>query len=76
MLAYLMKKQGLSLIEAFRVVKARRDKIYPNNGFLQQLKQWEKGLTAKKEGAARPQSNNHKERLLTEGSKEEYKANK
>lgn len=43
-IAYLMKKQGMSYQEAFLYLKERRTSIYPNPGFAQQLKEYEKML--------------------------------
>jgi len=43
-IAYLMKKQGLPLLEAYRYVKERREVIQPNVGFMKQLKEFETTL--------------------------------
>ncbi|EFA03077.1 dual specificity protein phosphatase 21 isoform X1 [Tribolium castaneum] len=43
-LAYLMKHQGLTLLEAYNYVKLRRPKIKPNCGFFKQLIEYEKDI--------------------------------
>ncbi|KDR22355.1 dual specificity protein phosphatase 19 [Zootermopsis nevadensis] len=43
-IAYLMKKQGMSYQQAFLYLKERRTMINPNPGFAQQLKDYEKML--------------------------------
>lgn len=43
-IAYLMKYQFLSYKAAHKVVKIARDCIYPNEGFVKQLLEWEKTL--------------------------------
>ncbi|XP_068903533.1 dual specificity protein phosphatase 21 isoform X3 [Tenebrio molitor] len=43
-LAYLMKHQGLTLLDAYNYVKLRRSKIKPNCGFFKQLIEYEKKL--------------------------------
>ncbi|CAB3989828.1 dual specificity phosphatase 14-like [Paramuricea clavata] len=46
-LAYLMKYQNLSLVEAHYLVKSKRKMIRPNNGFWTQLIEYEKKLFGK-----------------------------
>lgn len=41
LLAYLLRDRGLSLLEAFRLVRARRPIVYPNKGFLRALRAFE-----------------------------------
>ncbi|RZB41339.1 DSPc domain containing protein [Asbolus verrucosus] len=43
-LAYLMKHQGLTLLDAYNYVKLRRPKIKPNCGFFKQLIEYEKQI--------------------------------
>lgn len=43
-LAYLMKHQGLTLLDAYNYVKLRRPKIKPNCGFFKQLIEYEKEI--------------------------------
>ncbi|KAK1562814.1 hypothetical protein Q3G72_017500 [Acer saccharum] len=43
-LAYLMKKRGMSFSEALEHVKSRRPQASPNSGFISQLKELEKSL--------------------------------
>ncbi len=43
-IAWLMRKNKWSYVEAHEFVKARRDFIYPNFGFVEQLTIWEKSL--------------------------------
>eukprot|EP00475_Leptophrys_vorax_P017342 TRINITY_DN24005_c0_g1_i2.p1 TRINITY_DN24005_c0_g1~~TRINITY_DN24005_c0_g1_i2.p1 ORF type:complete len:268 (+),score=7.45 TRINITY_DN24005_c0_g1_i2:344-1147(+) len=50
-IAYLMKKKGLSLRESFAHVKKCRPIAQPNYGFMRQLEQFEAYLSTKKEGA-------------------------
>jgi len=45
-IAYLMKKKGWSLEKALEYVKARRNIVNPNPGFMAQLKTWEKKIQA------------------------------
>lgn len=40
-MAYLIKYQGHSMDEAFKLVKRKREVVDPNNGFLEQLKEYE-----------------------------------
>ncbi|CAN6445874.1 unnamed protein product [Victoria cruziana] len=47
-LAYLMKKRNMSLIEALDHVKNKRPQIAPNEGFIMQLHNFEKSLGAKR----------------------------
>ncbi|KAK6930014.1 Dual specificity phosphatase, catalytic domain [Dillenia turbinata] len=42
--AYLMKKRGMSLSQALDYVKSRRHQASPNYGFLKQLKEFEQSL--------------------------------
>nr|XP_018629364.1 dual specificity protein phosphatase 1-like isoform X3 [Nicotiana tomentosiformis] len=43
-IAYLMKKHGMSLSEAFQLVKSKRPVISPNAGFMIQLQNYDKAL--------------------------------
>ncbi|XP_063913895.1 dual specificity protein phosphatase 21 isoform X1 [Zophobas morio] len=43
-LAYLMKHQGLTLLDAYNYVKLKRPKIRPNCGFFKQLIEYEKAI--------------------------------
>lgn len=43
-IAYLMKKHGMSLSEAFQLVKSKRPVISPNAGFMIQLQNYDKTL--------------------------------
>lgn len=43
-IAYLMQTQRLNLLEALRFVRARREVVMPNTGFLAQLKRFEASL--------------------------------
>lgn len=43
-MAYLIKYHGLSFMGAYGVVKAAREIICPNTGFLEQLMEWEKNM--------------------------------
>jgi protein-tyrosine phosphatase len=43
-LAYLMKKHGMSLSQAMEHVKSRRPRAGPNSGFISQLQDFEKSL--------------------------------
>ncbi|KAL4506869.1 hypothetical protein ABPG72_001290 [Tetrahymena utriculariae] len=40
-IAYLMKEHKMSFLEAFNLAKSKRQKTNPNQGFLEQLKQYE-----------------------------------
>ncbi|PKI64917.1 hypothetical protein CRG98_014713 [Punica granatum] len=42
--AYLMKKHGMSLSQAMEHVKSKRPQASPNSGFLSQLQEYEKSL--------------------------------
>ncbi|CAD8109567.1 unnamed protein product [Paramecium sonneborni] len=42
--AYLMKKNNMSAQDAIRLLERKRWQVYPNNGFLRQLQQYEKLL--------------------------------
>ncbi|KAK9664830.1 hypothetical protein RND81_14G071700 [Saponaria officinalis] len=46
-LAYLIKKRGMTLSEAFEHVKSKRPQASPNAGFLKQLRNYEQSLRAK-----------------------------
>ncbi len=48
-LAYLIKYHGMSPAQARSFVKQRRNQIYPNDGFMQQLETYAKKITKKKE---------------------------
>ncbi|KAK8684973.1 hypothetical protein V6N13_040985 [Hibiscus sabdariffa] len=45
--AYLMKKNGMSLSEALEHVRSKRPLAAPNPGFIQQLREFEKSLQGK-----------------------------
>lgn len=45
--AYLMKKRGMSCSEALQHVKSKRSLAFPNSGFLLQLQNFEKSLRGK-----------------------------
>ncbi|GMI71773.1 dual specificity protein phosphatase 1 [Hibiscus trionum] len=47
--AYLMKKHGMSLSEALEHVRSKRPLAAPNPGFIQQLEEFEKSLRANRE---------------------------
>ncbi|KAI3715411.1 hypothetical protein L6452_22393 [Arctium lappa] len=47
--AYLMKKHGMSLLEALNLVKSKRSVAAPNSGFMLQLQNYEKSLQVSKE---------------------------
>ncbi|KAM5569281.1 dual specificity protein phosphatase 1-like [Rosa sericea] len=48
-LAYLMKKHGMSLSEALEHVRSRRPQASPNAGFMSQLQDFERSLHANEE---------------------------
>lgn len=41
-LAYLIKHRGMSYREAYELIKGRRKIIHPNDGFIEQLKRFER----------------------------------
>ena len=43
-IAFLMKEKGMNFSEAFNFVQTKRDKAFPNIGFIRQLKDYEKEL--------------------------------
>ena len=43
-IAYIMKSQKMSFDKVLDLMKAKRDKVKPNDGFIQQLKEYEKEL--------------------------------
>jgi len=43
-IAYLMMEQNISRDEAFSFVRSKRDRVYPNDGFMRQLQQLENDL--------------------------------
>ena len=45
MVAYLVAKEGMSVDEALAYVRARRPEANPNEGFMRQLRVYEKNLT-------------------------------
>ncbi|CAD8183947.1 unnamed protein product [Paramecium octaurelia] len=45
--AYLMKKNNMSAQDALRLLERKRWQVYPNNGFLRQLQQYERVLQQK-----------------------------
>lgn len=58
-IAYLMKKMKMSLLKAHEFTKSRRRVIYPNNGFKNQLREYEKKLKQlEKEEEGKEQANN------------------
>ncbi|KAL9237600.1 hypothetical protein vseg_012128 [Gypsophila vaccaria] len=46
-LAYLIKKRGMTLSEALELVKSKRPQASPNPGFIKQLQNYEQSLRAK-----------------------------
>lgn len=46
-ISYLMKEQKYTFIDSFDFVRQRRNIIYPNNGFLKQLLEFEKNIHGK-----------------------------
>ena len=44
LIAYIMKKQKMSLDKVLELIRAKRDKVKPNDGFIEQLKEYEKEL--------------------------------
>ena len=44
LMAYIMKSQKMSYDKVFSLVQSKRDKIKPNEGFIKQLKEYEKEL--------------------------------
>ena len=44
LMAYIMKSQKMSLDKTLELLKSKRDKVNPNAGFIQQLKEYEKEL--------------------------------
>eukprot|EP01062_Namystynia_karyoxenos_P071834 TRINITY_DN675_c0_g3_i1.p1 TRINITY_DN675_c0_g3~~TRINITY_DN675_c0_g3_i1.p1 ORF type:complete len:440 (+),score=139.08 TRINITY_DN675_c0_g3_i1:128-1321(+) len=46
-IAYLMRHRGMTLREAYELVKSRRPIAHPNKGFLQQLKAYEQAVFGK-----------------------------
>lgn len=46
-IAYLMKKHGMSHSEAFELVKSKRPVVSPNAGFMTQLENYDKTLKGK-----------------------------
>jgi hypothetical protein len=49
-MAYLMKEQGMTYPEARQYCERRRSIVYPNSGFVRQLKRWEKVINTMKIG--------------------------
>lgn len=47
--AYLMKKQGMSLSQALGHVRSKRTQAAPNSGFMSQLRDYEKSLRGNEE---------------------------
>ena len=43
-----MKEKGMNFSEAFNFVQTKRDKAFPNIGFIRQLKDYEKELNFQK----------------------------
>ncbi|XAR57196.1 Phosphoprotein phosphatase [Bertholletia excelsa] len=50
--AYLMKKHGMSLSEALQLVRSKRHIAAPNSGFMSQLQEFEKSLRGTRTGGA------------------------
>ena len=48
-IAYLMKKEKMTFIEAFNKVKACRECVFPNESFVEQLKKFEETIFEKKD---------------------------
>ncbi len=44
LIAYIMKSQKLKLVKVLELIRTKREKVSPNIGFLQQLKEYEKEL--------------------------------
>ena len=44
LIAYIMKTQKMSLDKVLELIRAKRDKVKPNDGFIEQLKEYEKEL--------------------------------
>ena len=42
LIAYIMKTQKMSLDKVLELIRAKRDKVKPNDGFIEQLKEYEK----------------------------------
>ncbi|XP_051991011.1 dual specificity phosphatase 28 [Xyrauchen texanus] len=51
--AYLMRHQGLSLTDAFQVVKTARSVVEPNPGFWTQLERYEQELKIRRSASSR-----------------------
>ena len=47
LIAYIMKSQKMSLDKVLELLKSKRDKVNPNAGFIEQLKEYEKELCIK-----------------------------
>ena len=47
LIAYIMKSQKMSLDKVLELLKSKRDKVKPNDGFIEQLKEYEKELCIK-----------------------------
>jgi protein-tyrosine phosphatase len=45
-LAYLIKHRGMTYRDAYDLIKGRRRIIHPNDGFIEQLKRFERELPA------------------------------
>jgi dual specificity MAP kinase phosphatase len=45
-MAYLMQREGLTMTEAYRLLKGRRHIVSPNLGFMGQLLEFERHLEA------------------------------
>ncbi|XP_010464177.1 PREDICTED: dual specificity protein phosphatase 1B [Camelina sativa] len=50
--AYLMKKHGMSFSKAMELVKSRRPQALPNSGFISQLQKFEKSIQVHGEASA------------------------
>ncbi|XP_010486100.1 PREDICTED: dual specificity protein phosphatase 1B isoform X2 [Camelina sativa] len=50
--AYLMKKYGMSFSKAMELVKSRRPQALPNSGFISQLQKFEKSIQVNGEASA------------------------
>lgn len=47
-IAFLMRSEGMTYVEAFQMVKCKRSAIRPNPGFVQQLLEFERSLAISK----------------------------
>jgi hypothetical protein len=47
-IAYLIREKGFDFEEALTFVRTQRLKVFPNNGFIKQLKEYAKMVTLRK----------------------------